>query len=502
MRARTKRNAAELAALQRRVARLRIASARHRLLRYCQVVDRKYRTPAHIRRIAAALERVATGRLRRLLVVLPPRHGKSVLISQRFPAWILGRDPTREIILSSYNDDLAAAFGRRLRNLIASEEHAAVFPDDGARLSVDSRAADEWHTRAGGVFRAAGVGGAITGRGADLFIVDDPFRSQSDADSLLQRNRVWDWWEVDAQSRLHPGAAAVVVSTRWHADDLVGRLLRGPESWELLHAPALSGEPPVALWPERFSAQELLERRAAMTMRRWLALYQGEPTQDGGSYFRADWLREYDPAELRRQWQQHGRDWLACYGASDYAVSAGRGDYTVHLVVGLDPAGTLYVLDVWRARTDPAAWIEAMLDRMDRYQTLRWAEEAGQIRNAIGPALAQRKRERQVVGLQEQFHSAQDKPTRARAIQARMELSGLYVPRGAPWRPELEAELLAFPTGRHDDIVDALSLMGRLLAQAEPGRTPAKAAPARPPGAYTLNELWAAEAARHPRRHP
>ncbi|NMA28428.1 MAG: terminase, large subunit, partial [Burkholderiales bacterium] len=195
----------------------------------------------HLERLNDRLLDFATGRIRRLLVSMPPRHGKSELISHWLPVWYLNTWPERRIILATYGADFAADWGRRVRNTV--QEHADSLR---VRIAQDSAASNRWHTTAGGGMVAAGAGGPLTGRGADLFIIDDPIKTAEDAYSATWRERVWDWWTTTARTRLEPGASVVVLMTRWHDDDLAGRILRNAQEsgdgWEVLNLPALAEE--------------------------------------------------------------------------------------------------------------------------------------------------------------------------------------------------------------------------------------------------------------------
>jgi hypothetical protein len=283
------------------------------------------------------------------MIFMPPRHGKSELASRRFPAWYLGRNPQRQIIAASYNSDLASDFGREVRDIVGSQEYAALFD---ARLRDDSRAADRWHTDMGGAYVAAGVGTAVTGRGAHVLLIDDPLKDREEADSEIRRQRVWDWFTSTAYTRLMPGGAIVVIQTRWHEDDLAGRLLAqqaaGIDKWEVLDLPALDGNEK-ALWPEWYDEKALARIRAAIGVRDWSALYQQRPAPEEGDYFKSEWLKTYTKLPPKTE--------MRVYGGSDYAVTADGGDYTVHAVVGVDPEGRMYLLDLWRKQASSDVWV-------------------------------------------------------------------------------------------------------------------------------------------------
>lgn len=446
---------------------LKRKDAAESLIAFTEYTNDAYVSAAHHKRIADKLEAVERGESDRVAIFMPPRHGKSELASRRFPAWYLGRNPKRQIIAASYNSDLASDFGREVRNIVASREYAAVFD---TRLREDSRAAERWNTDQGGAYVAAGVGTAVTGRGAHVLLIDDPFKDREEADSELRRQRVWDWYTSTAYTRLMPGGAVVLIQTRWHEDDLAGRLLnaQGGDKWDVLDLPALD-EAKNALWPEWYNEKSLERIRAAIGPRDWSALYQQRPAPEEGDYFKADWLKPYDKAPDLKT--------LRVYGGSDYAVTADGGDFTCHAVVGLDPEGRMYLLDLWRKQAASDEWVEAFCDLVKQWHPIGWAEEQGQIRSGVGPFLDRRQRERGAYVFREQFPTRGDKAVRAQSIRGRMALEGLYVPTRAVWYADLRSELLSFPAGKHDDQVDALGLVGQLLDKMTNGVRPEKKRP-------------------------
>lgn len=355
----------------------------------------------------------------------------------------------------SATEGLASDFGRAVRNTISSPEYRAIFD---TRLSEDSQAKGKWHTSDGGIYYALGIGGSVLGRGGDCILIDDPYASMQDAMSELTRKNVWDWYTGTAYNRLMPGGSIVVINHRMHEDDLCGRLLAqqaaGGDQWEVVELPAISdaGE---ALWPDAYPIETLERIRKNTQPRFWSALYQQRPAPEEGDYFKSDWLRPYEKAPDPKT--------LRIYGGSDYAVTADGGDYTVHAVVGLDPEGRMYLLDLWRKQASADEWIEAFCDLVKAWKPIGWAEETGQIRSGVGPFLDRRQRERNAFVVREQFPTRGDKAVRAQSIRGRMALEGLYVPIGAPWYPAFRSELLSFPAGKHDDQVDALGLVGQLL---------------------------------------
>lgn len=425
---------------------------------------------AHHRLLIEKLEQVSSGKIDRLAVFMPPGAAKSTYSSILYAPWYFSQHPQHCVIAASHTAELAEKWGRRVRNLLA--ENALIL---GVGLAPDSQAAGRWETDHGGEYFAAGVGGAVAGRRADLVVIDDPIRSREDADSETIRDKTWDWYKSDLYTRLKPGGRIVLIQTRWHEDDLAGRLLEdmkaGGDQWEVISLPALAEDndplgraPGVPLWPEWEDLDNLERKRRAVGPRDWSALYQQRPAPEEGDYFKSDWLRPYEKAPARET--------LRVYGGSDYAVTSDGGDYTVHAVVGLDPEGRMYLLDLWRKQAASDVWVEAFCDLVLRWKPIGWAEETGQIRSGVGPYIDRRQRERRAYVSREQFPTRGDKSVRAQSIRGRMALEGLYVPISASWYPELRSELLSFPAGKHDDQVDALGLVGQLLDKMTAGSRP------------------------------
>ena len=436
--------------------------AREQLLPFVTLTKPDFEIGRHHEMISQCLERVESGEIVRQMIFTPPRHTKSELATRRFPAWYLGRRPDAQVISASYNSELASDFGREVRNLINTPVYAQIFP--GVGLSEDSQAANRWHLKSGGQYIAAGVGTAITGRGAHLIIVDDPIKDRQEADSETVRQRIWDWYRSVLYTRLMPGGSIVLIQTRLHDDDLAGRLLaeagEGGDQWEVVELPALArdndplgrmkGE---ALWPEWYPEDRLIQIKSVIGSRDWSALYQQEPQAEEGGFFLADWFKTVsEPPEG-----------LRIYGASDYATKDGEGDWTVHGICGVDEQDNMYMLDMWRGQTSSDVWVESFLDLVDRWKPLQWAEEAGQIRASLDPYITTRQRERRSYCVRTPFTSRFDKRSRARAIQARMSAGKVFFVRNAPWLEELRLEMLRFDAGRHDDQVDVMSLLGRML---------------------------------------
>lgn len=692
--------------------------AHSRLLSYAAAQFPGYRIGWHHREIAKKLQAVERGEIKRLMISMPPRHGKSMLASEYFPAWFLGRNPDKYIIAASYAQELADDFGRKVRNQLSDTTFQCIFP--GCKLADDSTSAKRFNTESGGSYFAVGAGGPITGRGAHLLLIDDPIKNREDAESETMRRKLWDWYTSTAYTRLMPDAAVVVImcmaghtrvmmadgsekplrdiragdlvatykdgslstsrilnwvnhgsdsvleisttsgisviankrhpflvvregvetwvrvenllvgdtirrvsigvsgeessalsksvisqqsarvcvthtitkrdgnpaidrhrstqnpdvrlesstdmalqpvsttecrvnrggfalsvtslqqetsaligakncasttttkqeqlgdcsattatlqsdmeehtsdlcgrlstyaivndtiesikdagsedvfdiqvehtenfianglishNTRWHEDDLAGRILESAKDgeWELLTLPAVrDGE---ALWPEQYSLEALEGIRVTIGTRDWSALYMQEPAPEDGDFFKKEHFR----------WCKELPKHLTYYGASDYAVTSAGGDYTVHMVAGVDADDNIYIVDMWRGQSDSLVWVEALMDLIMRYRPVSWAEETGQIRSAMGPLIDKRQRERSAYCHREAFPTKHDKAIRAQSIRGRVSLGKVYFLKDAPWVDKLCLELLQFPNGKHDDQVDAFGLIGQLV---------------------------------------
>jgi predicted phage terminase large subunit-like protein len=397
---------------------------------------------------------------------MPPGSAKSTYASVLFPSWVM---PAQDwnVLAASHTTELAEKWGRRVRNLIG--EHALTL---NAHLAQDSQAAGRWALETGAEYYAAGVGTGIAGFRAKLGLIDDPIRSRQDADSELIRDRIWDWYINDFNTRLVPGARKVLIQTRWHEDDLAGRALNH-ENWHVIELPAeavendpLGRKPGEFLWGdgEYGYGQQLAELKKTTPARTWSALYQQRPAPEEGDYFKSDWLIDCD--------RPPSQDTMRVYGGSDYAVTADGGDYTVHISIGVDPEGNPYLLDLWRKQASSDVWIDAFCDMVLRWKPLEWAEETGQIKASLGPFIDRRQRERKAYVKRTQFPTRGDKSIRAQSIRGLMAVRGLRVNYKSPWFADFRSELLSFPAGKHDDQVDAIGLIGQLLDKIIAGSKP------------------------------
>lgn len=420
-----------------------------------------YEPATHHLFLISKLEAVVRGDIQRLAIFMPPGSAKSTYSSVLFPPWYLAQKKALppSILTASHSADVATTFGRRSRNLIV--DHESVL---GYGLRKDSQAADEWTTTLGGVFFCAGVGGRIAGRRADLGLIDDPVGSREDAYSKVVREATWNWYKFDFRTRLKPGAAVVLIQTRWHEDDLAGRLLNeeGPE-WTVINLPMLAGmDDPLGraegemLWDDYFTPQTL--RDAQKDARVFSALYQQNPTPEDGDFFRKSWIEDnaYDKDELPDM------EDMRIYVASDHAVSLRQdADSTCMIPCGVDSSGTIWVLpDVFWDKVNTLEMTSAMIGLMRKRRPLTWWAESEHITKSIGPFLRRQMREEGVFCYIEECHPARDKMTRAQSIRGRFQSGMVRMPRFASWYERAVDQMLKFPAGTHDDFIDPLSLIG------------------------------------------
>lgn len=425
----------------------------------------QYRCPPHLQFLSEMLVTLSTGRHGRLIVMLPPRHGKSETISHWFPVWLLEHDPTKRIILASHGATLAASFGRQVRNTI--QNHADRL---NVRLAEDQTAADHWETTAGGGMMTAGVGSSITGRGADVLIIDDPVQDAEQAASATYRDRAWDWWRSTAYTRLEPGGVAVLVQTRWHEDDLAGRILaqmhEGGERWDVLRLPAIAeGSDPLgrlpgeALWPERYSLDDFVRIRATTLDAPWESLYQQNPMPPGGTIFLREWFQSarYIP-DPPRPWSQVAARYLSWDTAfKDTSSSA----YTACVVGELTYDYKLEVKEVWRGKPgfpELPTIIRQMAERYNADGLLRGVviedkasgTSAYQTLRATAPAW--------LSDILVAYQPPGDKTQRANQAAVWCRNGSVLLPHpdpSVPWLLSFEDELFGFPRGAFADQVDA-----------------------------------------------
>lgn len=442
-----------------------VADARDDLLFYTQCCNAGYIVSGLHEFLAAKLEAVARGTCKRLIVTCPPRHGKSQLISIEFTTWLLGRAPATKIVLGSYAQDLALAHSKSARARMQSEEYKEIFP---TRIADGEGAANEWKTAEGGMYKAVGVGGGLTGRGADVLLIDDPVKDFKEAHSPTIRENVWQWFWSVAYTRLHPGAAVVILMTRWHDDDLVGRMLK-PErmremeltdaesQWEVVNIPAISdsADDPMrrpigaALFPERYPIDKLQSIKANVGSYVWSALYTGRPTVRGGNYIKVGMMVIVDAAPEGLRWVRY---W-------DLAASTEKSsDFTASIAGALGADGVLYLRHGINVKQE---WPEAR-------KLIKLTADVERISIGIEAVAGFKTAYRNLIEVMRsdlmcrEYNIDRDKLTRALEWIAMVENGKVALVHGT-WVMDFIIQAEAFPSGKHDDMIDAVSGVWAML---------------------------------------
>jgi predicted phage terminase large subunit-like protein len=428
--------------------------------------------PPHQVSLCRVLQSVAESTGKRVIISAPPQHGKSEFISVQWPAWLIGRDPLHRVMLASYNTDHSEGFGMAVQELVKSPKYARIFPK--VHLARHSKAMGEWRTvERGGShhpsFTGKGIGGGITGRGADTLILDDVIENAMKAYSVVERENVWNWWTTTASTRLNVHANVVVMFTRWLDDDLIGRLNRSqPHTWEKYNYPAIALKDDIlgraegeALWPERFPV-EFLERQRAQAPMEFQAMYQGDPVIEGGNIIRADWLIPY------KTLPEHPIAVICSYDTAMTEKEQNDPNAGVHLMLGDD--GYIYLLYAWSKHIETfRAENIVHLEAQDLSQTYVDAFKGIFIEGkASGHDLASALRRKTMLPVN-LINPVGDKMSRLKVHQALFESGRFRVPdmsvfgaaRG--WLPGFIDELTRFPKGR-DDLVDATTQGLKVLA--------------------------------------
>ena len=413
----------------------------------------------HLVMLSDVLMDVADGNINHLMIFTAPRHGKSELTSKYFPAWFLGHNPDKRVILCSYESDFAAQWGYKARNIL-TEYGPQLF---GVKVSGDSSAKDRWDIAGhSGGMNTAGVGSSITGRGANLLIIDDPVKNAEEAQSKVYRDKASEWYKSTAYTRIEPGGAVIIIQTRWHEDDLSGRLLKEePDKWTVINLPAIAEEndmlgrqPGEALFPKRFNVDALMEIKKTVGPYWWNALYQQRPSALEGTIFKKQYLK-YGTLEngiLNLTDKKVGLNECLIFQTCDPAVSTkASSDYFVLSTWALTKQYDLIWLDDIRTRLEGPDQINLF-----KQAYLRWKPAVQLVESVgVGKTLFQMlKREGLPVV---ELKADTDKVTRALPAAARMEAGCVYLLSTLPDLADIEDELLSFPKGSHDDVVDTLS---------------------------------------------
>ncbi len=411
----------------------------------------------HHARMANAFERVANGECKRLIINMPPRHTKSEFASYLLPAWFLGKYPHKKVIQTSHTAELAVGFGRKVRNLVDSEPYKRVFP--GVSLQSDSKAAGRWNTNKGGDYFAIGVGGAVTGKGADILIIDDPHSEQEAA--LAQVNpdiydKTYEWYTSGPRQRLQPGGAIVIVMTRWSLRDLTAQVVkssisRGGDEWEVIEFPAIlpSGNP---LWPEFWSLLELERLRNELPNGKWMAQYQQQPTSDSSAIIKREWWKVWEhesppPCDYILQ------TWDTAFEKNN------RADYSACTTWGIwyndedNGQANIILLNSFKERME---WVELKKTAFRHYK--EWEPDSILIeKKATGAPLIYEFRAMGIPAQEFTPGKGQDKISRLNSVSDLIASGKVWVPQ-TRWAEELVDEVASFPSGEHDDLVDATTL--------------------------------------------
>ena len=427
-------------------------AARSSFMKFCNKVWPEFIEGRHHKIMAEKFDRLATGELKRLIVNMPPRHTKSEFGSYLLPAWLMGRRPTLKIMQTTHTAELAYRFGRKVRNLMNEQEYKSVFED--VELRADSQAAGRWETSKGGEYFAAGVGGAVTGRGADLLIIDDP-HSEQDALSPTAMEHAYEWYTSGPRQRLQPAGSIVIIMTRWAENDLTGKLLRQQgrdplaDKWEVVEFPALMPDD-TPLWPEFWAKEDLLSVKGSLSVGKWEAQWQQNPTSEVSAILKRNWWQKWESKELPPL-QYIMQSYDTAYSKQEAA------DYSAITTWGIfyeNESGppNIILIDASRGR-----WEFPDLRRKALEEYKYWDPECVIIEaKASGMPLTQELRNMGIPVTNYTPSRGNDKLTRVNSIAPLLE-SGLVWAPDTVWAEEVIEECAAFPAGEHDDYVDTVT---------------------------------------------
>jgi predicted phage terminase large subunit-like protein len=411
----------------------------------------------HHSQMAKAFEEVANGTCKRLIINMPPRHTKSEFASYMLPSWFLGKFPHKKVIQTSHTAELAVGFGRKVRNLVDSEPYKRIFPK--VELQSDSKAAGRWNTNFGGDYFAIGVGGAVTGKGADLLIIDDPHSEQEAA--LAQFNpeiydKTYEWYTSGPRQRLQPGGSIVIVMTRWSLKDLTAQVMkaaaaRGGDQWKVIEFPAImpSGDP---LWPEFWSLKELEVLREELPNSKWQAQYMQQPTSDNSAIIKRDWWKVWEN-EDPPQCEFIIQTWDTAHekkSVNDYSACTTWG---VWFYEEDNMNANIILLDAVKERLEFPELKKKALELYKEYEPDAFLIE----KKAAGAPLIQELRWMGIPVAEYSPGKGQDKISRLNSVADLFASGKVWAP-ATRWAEELVDEVAAFPSGEHDDLVDAMTL--------------------------------------------
>lgn len=448
-----------LALVEEIAARQRRKVAQGGLLDFITAVYPGYKVGAHHRRLAKLLEDAIHGDKKRIIVNIAPRMGKSELVSYLFPAWFLGHHPDKKIIMATHTADLSVNFGRRVRDLVNSDDYKAVFP--AVSLNPDAKAAGQWNTSAGGQYYAAGVGGALAGRGADVFVIDDP-HSEQDAKSGNPAAFLpaWEWFQSGPLQRLMPDGVIIVVMTRWSMLDLTGQLtnhmIKNPDAdqWEVVEFPAILDENTPeerSLWPEFWPLEELKKKRAGMDTRYWSSQYLQNPTAEGAQLIKKEWWKHWDKDDP----PQCDYTIMSLDAAQE---SHNRADYNAVTNWGVffneeTNQNNIILLNAWKERMEFPQLKKAMIREYTEWEPDTFIVE----KKSSGAALYQELRSMGMPVSEFTPSRGNDKISRVNSITDLFASGIIWAPTDRRWASEVMQECADFPVGTHDDYVDSVT---------------------------------------------
>ena len=430
-----------------------------KFLQFVRTMWPEFISGRHHVKMAEAFEKVASGKIKRLVVNMPPRHTKSEFASYLLPAWFLGKFPAKKVIQTSHTAELAVGFGRKVRNLVSSDAYKTIFPT--VDLQSDSKAAGRWNTNAGGDYFAIGVGGAVTGKGADLLIIDDPHSEQEAViaeTSPEVYDKVYEWYTSGPRQRLQPGGSIVIVMTRWSKRDLTGQVIKasaqhGGDDWEVIEFPAImpSGDP---LWPEFWKKEELEALQTQLPVAKWQAQYQQAPTSEEGALLKREWWNVWEsdnppPCEFIIQ------SWDTAF------LKTSRADYSACTTWGVfyhtdedtgQQTSNIILLDAYRKRME---FPELKVKTQEMYN--EWEPDALIVEaKAAGAPLVFELRAMGIPVSEFTPSRGNDKIARVNAVTDLFASGVIWAP-DTRWAQEVVEEAASFPAGEHDDYVDSMT---------------------------------------------